>query len=170
MTIWNGIDYHNSKTLFSNRLYLPFQKGLKVQQRFRNLSSTQNEIQSFSLHQLKWNLRHKHNDDMRIITLSNRGISFQFWLRVRSFFVTHSRHFSFVFQFYSQFNRVAKQELATCFSYVTLEYIYLYKKEKMKGRKFIPHRSPISRLSTINKFLVHFQNQKFQPYTLRVAR
>ena len=86
-------------------------KALKVQKRFPNLSSTQNEIQRFSVHQLKWNLCVKHNDDMRIITLSNRGISFQFRLPVKSFFVTNSRHVSFVFQFYSQF-KSQKHELA----------------------------------------------------------
>ena len=29
MSIWNGIGYLNSKTLFNNWLYLPFQKGFK---------------------------------------------------------------------------------------------------------------------------------------------
>ena len=102
---------------------------------------------------------------MRIIALSNRGISFQFRLPKKSFFCnTQSARFICVSVLFTI--EVTKHELTTCFSHLTIQYTYLFKKEKMKMREFIPYRSPISRLSTLDIFLVHFQSQKFQPYTL----
>ena len=74
---------------------------------------------------------------MRIITLSNRGISFQFRLPMKSFFCnTQSARVICVSVLFTI--QVTKHESAKCFGFLTIEYTYLYKKKKMKVRDFFP--------------------------------
>ena len=74
--------------------YLSKKTWIKFCRSSLNLSSTQNGIQNCSLPQPKGNLLHKNNNDTTNITLSNCGISFQFWLALTSFFISHSQHVS----------------------------------------------------------------------------
>ena len=113
----------------------------------QNLRPTQHGIQSCSLHQLKENLLHKNNIDTRIITLSNRGISFRFRLaRMRSFFYilrTQSAHFiSLVFQFYSQSKSQNTSWVYVCFP--NIDCTYRYQNQKMKGRRVYFQHGPYS--------------------------
>ena len=126
------------KKKLSEHTVLTFPKGLqKSKNPFWSLRSTKNGIhQSFSLHQLKWNLLHKNNNDVRAITLSIRGISFQFRLAMKSFFVTQSARFICVSVLFPI--QVTKHELIyVCF--LNFDCTYLYKKKMVKERDFVSH-------------------------------
>ena len=98
----NCLVYLNYKAIGTKLLFLIFfaylskKTSIKFRKSSPNLSSTQNGIQSCSLPQLKGNLVHKNNNDTTNITLSNRGVSFQFRLAMKSFFIyiPHGQHVS----------------------------------------------------------------------------
>ena len=99
---------------------------------------------------------------MRIITLSNRGISFQFRLVMKSFFCnTLSARFICVSVSFEI--QVIKHELIyVCF--LNIDCTYLHEKEKMKIREFTSHIRLFPKVISLKLFLVHFQLQKFQNY------
>jgi len=167
MSFWNGMDNLNYKALLWYKTCTTYctylsKKALKVPKSFPNLTSTQNGIQSCCLHQLKWNLLLKNNKDMRIITLSNHGISFQFRLVMKSFFCnTLSARFICVSVSFEI--QVIKHELIyVCF--LNIDCTYLHEREKMKVREFTSHISLFPKVISLKLFLVHFQLQKFQNY------
>ena len=134
---------------FHKSLYLPFQKGFKSLKMLRSWSWTKNGIQSCSLHQLKWNLLHKNNNDMKIITLSIRGISFQFRLAMKSFVLTRSAHLIGVSVLF--LIQVPKHELIyVCF--LNIDWSYLYKIKTVKVTAFNSHLGLIPRVVSLEFF------------------
>ena len=132
------------KKKLSEHTVLTLPKRLqKSKNPFWSLRSTKNGIQSCSLHQLKWNLLHKNNNDVRTITLSIRGISFQFRLAMKSFFVTQSARFICVSVLFPI--QITKHELIyVCF--LNFDCTYLYKIKTAKERDFVSRIALIPRV------------------------
>ena len=83
---------------------------------------------------MKWNLPHTNNNDVRTTTLSIRGISFQFRLAMKSFFVTQSARFICVSVLFPI--QITKHELIyVCF--LNFDCTYLYKIKTVKERDFV---------------------------------
>ena len=103
----------------------------------------------------------KNKNDMRTITVSNRGISFQFPLVTKSVFVTHGQHVSFASAI--QVTKHPRNTELVYIRFLNIDCTYSYKIE-MKIRESISDIlvNLIPKVISLKLFLIHFQLQKFR--------